>query len=450
MKHISLFILLLSLGSCGLYTPYKQTNTVPDNLYGVTSQDTSSIADMSWRDILSDQNLQVLIDSALKNNTDLKIARLRIDQAKATLMTSKLAYAPSLSLGADGTISSFDGSAASKIYSVPVSASWEIDFWGRLLNAKRKSQSALIQSEDFAQAVQTELIANLSNLYFTLLMLDAQHAVAVETEAKWKESVEVAMAMKEAGIYTEAAVAQTEANYYNICTSIKDLKEQINTVENSINSIIAETPQTIQRGKLRELKLPTDLSIGIPLQLLHKRPDVRSAEQNLAQYFYSVGEARSAFYPSIRIGGSAGWTNSAGGYIVNPGKVLLSAIGSLTQPLFNKGQNVARLKIAKSQYEAAQLQFHQTLLNAGVEVNNAFTQLETAKSKKELYSKQIESLKRAVESTQLLMEHGSTNYLEVLTAEQTLLSARFAQISNIYNEARASIFLYQALGGGTY
>ena len=450
MKHISLFILLLSLGSCGLYTPYKQTSTVPDNLYGLTSKDTSSIADLSWREILSDQNLQTLIDSALKNNTDLKVARLRIDQAKATLMTSKLAYAPSLSLGADGTISSFDGNAATKIYSIPVSTSWEIDFWGRLLNAKRKSQAALLQSEDFAQAVQTELIANLSNLYFTLLMLDAQHAVAVETEAKWKESVEVAMAMKEAGIYTEAAVAQTEANYYNICTSIKDLKEQINTVENSINSIISETPQTIQRGKLRELKLPTELSVGVPLQLLQKRPDVRSAEQNLAQYFYSVGEARSAFYPSISIGGSAGWTNSAGGYIVNPGKVLLSAIGSLTQPLFNKGQNIARLKIAKSQYEAAQLQFHQTLLNAGVEVNNAFTQLETAKSKKELYSKQIESLKRAVESTQLLMEHGSTNYLEVLTAEQTLLSARFAQISNIYNEARASIFLYQALGGGTY
>ena len=213
-----------------------------------------------------------------------------------------------------------------------------------------------------------------------------------------------------------------------------DLKEQINQTQNSLSLILAEVPHDIQRGKLAGQQLPETFATGIPLQMLSNRPDVRSAELSLAQAFYSTNAARSAFYPSITLGGSAGWTNSAGSMIVNPGKLLASVFGSLTQPLFNKGANIAQLKIAKAQQEEASLAFQQTLLAAGSEVNDALTQ--------------VPSLENAARSTRLLMQHGNTTYLEVLTAQQTLLNAQLSQVANRFTEIQGVITLYQALGGG--
>ena len=280
-------------------------------------------------------------------------------------------------------------------------------------------------------------------------MLDAQYEISVSTEAAWKESVRTARAMKKAGMMTEAGLAQTEATYYNICTTVLDLKEQINQTENSMALLLAETPHKIQRGKLENQQLPEDFSVGIPLQMLSNRPDVRSAEFSLAQAFYTTNAARAAFYPSITLSGSAGWTNSAGSMIINPGKFVASAVASLTQPLFNKGANIAQLKIAKAQQEEARLSFEQTLLNAGVEVNEALVQYQTAREKSAFYDKQITSLQTAARSTSLLMEHSNnTTYLEVLTAQQTLLNARLSQVANRFTEIQGVITLYQALGGG--
>ena len=245
-----------------------------------------------------------------------------------------------------------------------------------------------------------------------------------------------------------SGLAQTEATYYNICTTVLDLKEQINQTQNSLSLILAEVPHDIQRGKLAGQQLPETFATGIPLQMLSNRPDVRSAELSLAQAFYSTNAARSAFYPSITLGGSAGWTNSAGSMIVNPGKLLASVFGSLTQPLFNKGANIAQLKIAKAQQEEASLAFQQTLLAAGSEVNDALTQVQTARSKSIYFDKQVASLENAARSTRLLMQHGNTTYLEVLTAQQTLLNAQLSQVANRFTEIQGVITLYQALGGG--
>ena len=234
----------------------------------------------------------------------------------------------------------------------------------------------------------------------------------------------------------------------NICTTVLDLKEQINQAENSLALLLAETPHKIQRGKLGNQQLPENFSVGVPLQMLANRPDVRSAEFSLAQAFYTTNAARAAFYPSITLSGSAGWTNSAGSMIVNPGKFLASAVASLTQPLFNKGANIAQLKIAKAQQEEARLSFEQTLLNAGVEVNEALVQYQTAREKADYYNKQVASLQTAAKSTSLLMKHGNTTYLEVLTAQQTLLNAQLSQVANRFTEIQGVITLYQALGGG--
>lgn len=453
MKRITIpFACLLVVSSCGIYSKYKPVTGVPENLYGLTESgtaaDTVSLAALGWREMFTDPRLQELIGQALDSNTDMQTAHLKVQEAEASLMSARLAYLPTFALAPEGMASSFDKGKAARTYTLPLTASWELDIFGGLTNAKRRSKAAYRQSLDYEQAVQTRLIATVANSYYTLLMLDAQYEISVATEASWKETVAATRAMKEAGMVNEAGLAQTEAAYYQISASLLDLKEQINQVENALCLLLAETPHTISRGHLESQEFPADLSLGIPVQLLTNRPDVRSAEQALAQAFYTTQGARSAFYPSVKLSGSLGWTNSAGSMPVNPGKLIATAVGSLTEPLFNRRLNTAQLRIAKAQQEEARLNFTQTLLQAGSEVNDALTQYLTASEKSQWYQRQVEALNTAVKSTHLLMQHGSTTYLEVLTAQQTLLNAQLTQVANRFAEIQGVINLYQALGGG--
>lgn len=438
------------LSSCGIYTKYQPAETTPDNLYGeeVAVDDTTNFGNVNWRELFTDPQLQALIEQGLQNNTDLRSAQLQIEEAEAALMSAKLAFLPSFALSPQGTISSFDGGKATKTYTLPVTASWELDIFGRLRNAKQQAKALYAQSKDYQQAVRTQLIAGIANVYYTLLMLDEQLAISQQTEEAWKETVASTRALMDAGLANEAATSQMEAAYYSVQTSILDLKEQINQVENSLALLLAETPRRYERGKLADQRLPEDVAVGVPMQMLSNRPDVRAAERSLEQAFYATNQARAAFYPSIVLSGSAGWTNSAGSMIVNPGKFLASAVGSLTQPLFNKGQIMAQYRIAKAQQEEASLSFQQALLNAGSEVNDALVACQTSKAKTLLFEKQIQSLEKALESTSLLMEHGTTTYLEVLTVRQSLLSAQLSQTANRFTEIQSVINLYQALGGG--
>ena len=440
----------LLLNGCSIYSKYKPATTVPDNLYGdvITAEDSTELGNIAWREVFTDPKLQVLIEQGLQNNTDYQSAQLRVKEAEATLMSAKLAFLPSFTLSPQGTVSSFDTRKATQTYSVPVAASWELDIFGKMRNAKQQSKALYTQSQDYQQAVRTQLIASIANTYYSLLMLDEQLTITEQTANSWKATADATRALMKAGMSDEAAVSQMEANYYSICTSILDLKEQLNQTENSLSLLLAETPHTIQRGQLEGQTLPAGFAVGIPVHLLSNRPDVRAAERSLECAFYTTNQARSAFYPSITLSGNAGWTNSAGNLIVNPSKFLASAVGSLTQPLFARGQLNSQLKIAKAQQEEAQLSFQQSLLNAGAEVNEALMQYQTAQEKSGYYLKQIESLQRAYKSTSLLMQHGNTTYLEVLTAQQSLLSAQLTQVANRFAEAQGAINLYQALGGG--
>lgn len=450
-RYIITAVATALLSSCGIYNRYTPVTDVPEDLYGNQVEVTDTIhnlGNMDWRNLFTDPYLQSLIQQGLENNTDYRAAQLRVEEAEATLLSAKLAFLPSFALSPQGGVSSFDGAKATWTYSVPVTASWELDIFGRMRNAKKQSQALYAQSKDYQQAVRTQLIASIANTYYTLLMLDEQLSLSEQTAETWKETVASARALMDAGQYDEAGVSQMEATYYSIQTSVLDLKEQINQVENSLALLLAETPHRYERGKLSEQVMPEDFSVGIPLQLLANRPDVRMAEHALEAAFYATNQARSNFYPSITLSGSAGWTNEAGTMIVNPGKFLASAIGSLTQPLFNRGQNIANLKIAKAQQEEAELSFQQTLLSAGSEVNDALTAYQTSRDKADFYEKQIASLHRAEQSTVLKMDYGNTTYLEVLTARQTLLSAELEQVANRFAELQSVVNLYQALGGG--
>ncbi len=449
MKKIVIICLAAAFTGCGIYKPYTRPEVTTDGLYGTAeTADSTTLGDIRWQEMFSDPRLQSLIEQGLENNTDLLSAQWRVKEAEATLKSARLAYLPSFNFAPQGTISSFDNRNTSKIYNVPVTASWQIDIFNGLTNAKRKSKALYAQSKEYEQAVKTQLISGIANLYYSLLMLDSQYAVTEQTAAKWRQSVETMRAMKEAGMANEAGVSQYEANTLAIEASLHDLAYQRTQVENSLCSLLAEAPHTIERGSLESQQLPDDLTVGIPVQMLTNRPDIRSAEYSLMQAYYATAEARSALYPSITLSGSLGWTNNSGAGIVNPGKLLLSAAGSLLQPIFNANANRARVKIMKAQQEEALLSFQQALLNAGAEVNNALAQCQSARAKTDLRTKQISALERAVESTELLMQHGSTTYLEVLTAQQSLLSAQLSQISDRFAEIQGIVNLYQALGGG--
>ena len=452
MKRIIIGLLLLTgLSGCHIYRTYERPElSGVDSLYRVPAmtEDTMSLADFSWKELFTDTVFQQLIEKGIANNTDLNIARLKVREAEALLTSSKLAYLPSVSLTPQGTIKSIEGNSPTKTYNLAASADWELDIFGRLTNAKREAKAVLEQSQAYKQAVQTQLIATIANSYYTLLMLDKQLDISRRTAEIWAENLRVMKALKKAGQTTEMAVAQIEASKLSVDASLLSLEQQITEVENSLSSLLGVVPQRIDRSTLDMQSFPDTLSVGVPLQLLQRRPDVRQSEAALAEAFYTTNRAYSAFYPAITLSGSAGWTNAAGAIISNPGEWLFSAVGALVQPLFNRGQNIANLKVAKARQEEALLTFRQTLLNAGTEVNDALLQWQVARRRLDLDRQQIISLQSAVRSSELLMRHSSQNYLEVLTARQTLLDAELSAVSDRFEEIQGVINLYHALGGG--
>ena len=416
---ITLVLTASMLCSCGVYTNYRRPEALPtDSLYRDVSvmEDTTSLADFSWRELFTDTLLRKWIEIGLEKNTDLRTARLKVEEAEAALQASKLSFLPSVSLNPQGSLSSFDGSKSSKTYSLGASAAWELDVFGSLRNAKKGARASLEQSKAYQQAVQTQLISTIADTYYSLLMLDGQLAITRETARNWGENVRTMQSLKRAGQKNDAAVSQAEASRLEADASVLTLEKQIRELENSFSALLGMVPQQIERGDLSQQSFSEDFSIGVPLQLVNKRPDIRQAEYKLVQAFYATNEARSAFYPQVTLSGSAGWTNSSGAALVNPGKWLLSAVGALTQPIFNRGTNTANLKITKAQQEEALLAFQQELLDAGTEVNNALVQWQTAKKSLAIDKQRIDALSSAVRSTQLQMRYGNTNYLEVLTA----------------------------------
>lgn len=453
MKKIAIYLITglgLALGSCGTYNRYQRPEMSTDNLYrGESVQtDTASIASIPWSEMFVDPYLQSLIEQGLEKNTDLNVARLRVKEAEAALTAAKLSYLPSLGLNAEGGVSRYGGSTA-KTYNVGASASWELDIFGKLTAAKRGAVAALEGSRDYQQAVQTQLVATIADSYYTLSMLDEQMEVNGRTLENWKLTVSTLESLKKVGKSNEAGVLQARANVLQLESSRLAIQKSISETENALSAILAMPSQNITRGKLADARFSDSISVGIPLQLLSNRPDVRQTEMELAQAFYSTNVARAAFYPSITLSGTLGWTNNGGGIVTNPGQWLLNAIGSLTQPLFNRGANIANLKIAKARQEEATLQFQQSLLDAAQEVNNALTAWQTAKSQIEIDDNRVETLREAVRKTELLMRYSDTTYLEVLTAQQSLLDAEMSAVQSRFDRIQAIINLYHALGGGS-
>lgn len=441
------------LSSCHIYRNYQRPEGLPvDSLFRETdssrTEDFLILGDLPWQEMFRDTLLQNLIRYGLANNTDMQTALLRVDQAKAQLKAARLSFLPSLTLSPQGTLTGTDGSKTVKTYELPVQASWEIDLFGNLCNAKKGTQATLLQQKAYQQAVRSELIATIANDYYSLLMLDEQLEISRATLDVWREQIRTMESKFKVGEETENAITQARANLYELEATHNDLQRQQREAENTLCTLLGTTSRSIQRGSLEQQNFPELINIGVPLRLLSKRPDVVQAEMTLANAYYTTNQARSAFYPNLTLTGSAGWTNSLGQVVTNPGGWILSAVASLTQPIFNRGKLISNLRVSKDDEQIALLAYKQALLDAGQEVNDALYATEAAQRTLGSHQKQCKELERTVQTSEALYQTGNATYLELLTARQSLLNARLNVVSDRFTCCQSIINLYNALGGG--
>lgn len=457
-KHIITILSAAALmSSCGLYNKYERPTVdtkgiirdAVSNTDTLAVNDTTSFGNLPWRSVFTDPQLQALIEQALEKNVDLQNAALNVKMIESQLLVSKLAFLPSVALSPQGTLSSWDGSKTTKTYQLPVAASWSVDLFGNLLSTKRNAQMQLLQTKDYQMAVKSQIVSGVANLYYTLLMLDRQKEILDEMTQITKETWDMMALQMQYGRARSTSVQSAEASYYSVKSQAADMTRQIRETENSLCLLIGQAGQQINRSSLDAQQLPTEFSTGVGIQLLNNRPDVHAAEMSLAACFHNVQTARSRFYPSITISGAATYTNSAGSAIINPGKWLLSAVGSLTQPIFANGQLIAGLKVAKAQEEQAFNTWQNAVFKAGNEVGNALVSYNTYSEKAELDSKQIDLYTKNVEDTRQLYMSSGTTYLEVISAQANLLNAQISKVTDDFYKMQAVVSLYSALGGGT-
>ncbi len=467
MKRLSNIIVAaavsMMLTGCGLYNKYEKTVQEPADPFGTTQDITSatsetSIADMSWREFFTDSQLQQLIEQALANNTDLNSARINIEKSQISLRTKKLAFLPSLYFSPQGSLSSFDGAKATKSYTLPLDISWDIDVFGSMRNKKRAAQAALLQAQMTEESTRSNLISNVAQQYFYLQLLDRELDILIQTDSLWKASLDTEQALYENGQAYSTAVNQQEASCLDVKLQIVAIKRAIRSTENELCTLLCITPQHIERSKwypedkyhsAADKRLFEDrfMKIGVPAMMLERRPDIRLANYYIEEAFYNVQAARAAFFPSIKLTGELGWSNNGG--FVNPAKFLWSVVGQLSQPIFARGEINANYKISKLTEENLKKKYVQTVIDAGNEVNEAIADCHAARQNHEYYHRQVEVLHEAYIGTHELMDNGKAQYLEVLTAQESLLSAQLNEATNMYSGAQAIISLYIALGGGT-
>ena len=462
MKKTVIYMALASvlLSGCkayhSLYDDYERPevktdnvvrNPIDDNAY-LSSADSIGFGNLPWRSVFTDANLQTIIERTLANNPDLLNAALNIDMAEAQLKAAKLAYLPSVAFAPQGSITHFGThTKATQAYTLPIAASWNVDLFGNLRSQKKAAQVALLQTKDYELAVKTGLICNAANLYYTLLMLDKQMEIVADMQKLTKDTWDMMKLQMELGRTRSTSVQSAEAAYYSVLTQSASRKGPIREVENSLSRLMGEPAHAITRSTLASQSLPESYAKGVGINMLANRPDVHANEMALAQCFYGVETARSRFYPSITISPTGAFTNNNG--LVNPGKILLSLVGQLTQPIFANGQLKAGLRVAEAQYKQAYNTWQNSILSAGSEVSNALVQYNSADEKSKLEEKQIEVLKKNVEHTQLLFRQSSSTYLEVISAQQNLLNAEISKVQDDFSKMQAVVNLYYALGGGT-
>ncbi|MGB8359316.1 MAG: efflux transporter outer membrane subunit [Bacteroidales bacterium] len=449
---LPILLAIMVLVSCKVTENYKRPSGIAESkLYrDVKTDDTTTIADIPWKHMFSDTLLQGLIQEGINNNLDLKIAMARIKQAQANLAQSNAAFYPTLAVNASGSVQKTTNIVGtSTIYQLYGSTSWEADIWGKLKSSKRAALSALLQSDAYKRAVQTQLVSDIATDYYTLLAYDGQLQVTLKTVENRKLSAVTMKQLKESDVVTGAAVVQSEANRYSVEVTVPDLRQNIRETENALSILLGRNPGGIARDSLNNQQIRIDLQTGVPAQLLANRPDVQEAEHQLRYYFELTNVARTYFYPSLTLTATGGLSNASISQLFSASSLFGNILGGLVQPIFNHGLNKQRLRVAQAQQEEYIAVFKKILLNAGLEVSNALYNYQVATDKMKIRSQQIDFLKKSVEFTkELLIYSENTNYTDVLTSEQNLLAAQLNSINDKVQQLQSIVALYRSLGGG--
>lgn len=454
IKYIVIAIVAVALSSCHIYKKYELPT---DNSYVKAydeslkaETDSSSLPFLGWHEVFTDSILQSYIQTALDRNKDVDNAVKNVEIARAQLKGAKLSYLPSVALNPNGGAAKYgNGKMDTWTYTIPMSISWEVDIFGKILNRKRGAQVSVDQMEDYLMAVRSQIVCGVASCYYSLMLLHQQLGLAERTSLIWKDQVESMKLMKQAGMVNEAAVVQSDANYWSIMASIPDIKESIHSLESTLSLLLHTYPQEWTVSQNMDFNLPVSIADGVPMTYLAVRPDVRAAERGLASAYYTVNSARAAFYPTLTISSNGGFTNLLGSVVTNPGKWFIQLAGSLAAPIFSRGANIANLEVSKANQKKAINDFETAVLNAGAEVGDALASYRFNHQKREYLMKQIDDLEKSVEYTQeLLTLDPRTTYLEVLTARSSLLNAQLSSLSAWHSKVAALISLYQAVGGG--
>ncbi|PKG53503.1 efflux transporter outer membrane subunit [Olleya sp. 1-3] len=459
-KGALILVVALTLQSCFVAQDYVRPELpVSDALYRTDNlpADSVSIADVSWKTLFTDQYLQQYIEEGLQNNMDVRIAIQQMVAAQAYAKQGKAGYLPSVSVGTNWThqelskntqFGAFLTDTSTDQFDVTANLSWEADIWGKIRSNKRATQAAYLQSVAGHQAVKTQLISSIANTYYNLLALDAQLEVTKQTIATRKTSVETIKALKEAGQVTQVAVDQNVAQYNSAQALQVDIETAIFKTENMLSILLGKSAQDFERSNLDIQKIDEQLKLGVPATLLSNRPDVMSAEYNLIQSFELTNVAKSNLYPSLKLTASGGLQSLEIDKLFNANSIFANIVGGLTQPLFNKRALKTQKEVAIAQQEQALLQFKKTLLIAGSEVSNALFSYKSETKKFQFRKNEVEALRQAESNSDILLKNGYANYLDLLTARQSALSAELNIIDSKLQQLVSIVDLYEALGGG--
>ena len=451
-------VLAIVLQSCFVAKDYERPEfEETENLYRTDNlpADSTSMADVSWKELFTDTHLAGYIEKGLQNNIDVRVAIQQMVAAQAYLKQGKSGYLPTLSGSATWTHQELSsnsqfGSLFSSLdqYAISADLSWEADIWGKIRSNKRAYEATYLQSVAAHQAVKTALIAQIVTTYYQLVAYDEQLRITEETVENRKRSVETIQALKEAGQQNQVAVDQNAAQLYSAQALVIDLKNTIYQLENTLAILLAETPQHYERGKLADQKVQSDLKVGVPTLLLRNRPDVIAAEYGLINSFELTNVARSSFYPSLTLTATGGLQALAFEDLFDSRSLFATLVGGITQPIFNRRQLKTQHEVAKAQQEQALLNFKLTLLTAGKEVSEALYNYNAQTEKIQYLDLQVEALSNAENNSEELLNNGLANYLDLLTARESRLNAELNLIDTELAQLLSVVNLYQALGGG--
>ncbi|GAA0551528.1 efflux transporter outer membrane subunit [Chitinophaga japonensis] len=462
---IQIFLpIVVVLAACRVGRNYERPAlALPEHFNSpATAPSDSSIAGVEWRQFFQDPTLVALIDSTLKGNYDLQLALKRIESAQEYVKQAKVAWLPSLGLQATAnttspsknslngiSLSTFLGASHIEDYTLAANLSWEIDVWGKIKRQKEAALASYLQSYEGARAVQTEIVANVANSYYNLLMLDEQLQIAKYNVALSDSIVQMIQLQKAAGDVTQLAVQQAIAQQQTAALLVPQLEQGIAIQENALKILAGQLPDTVTRSTtLEEIRMWDHLSTGVPAELISKRPDVRSAEMELVAANAQVGVAQASMYPSLTITGTGGLNSYKFSNWFDINSLFGTVAGGLTQPVFQRRQLKTQLEVAKIAREEAAIRFRQQALNAIGEVSNALVTLDKLQTRRQIATDQVETLQVAIQQARMLFRSGLANYLEVITAQSNALQAQLTRADVVRQQLSASVELYRSLGGG--